>query len=163
MGFFDIFKKHNVERGKEAEDHFRNSEEMWGAEIRRKPVGSDFEKIERDPLTGKITRRERWEVKRNNSPLSERQKKTKGLKVARYKDGIFGPEKTVEDRRGNKLDYDPFTGRYERQKKSEHNMFGESSSSSKRKSSSADPFGMFGGSNTSKKKRKKSDPYGLGW
>lgn len=146
MGIFDIFKKTNVERGKEAEDDFRTQSEIQGYKVKRKPIGSDFERSERDPFTGKI-HKERWEVKRNSSPLSKRQKATRGLKVARYKDGILGPELRVEDRKGNELRRDVFTGRYQRVRKQDN-----------------DPFGineLLGGSEKPRRGRKRKDPFDI--
>jgi len=180
LGLFDsIFgKRHPVERGKECEDQFRTENEMFGDKIKRTGVGSDFEREKlSDPLTGK-TRKEKWEIKRNNSPLSKRQKQTRGLKVARYRDNGFGGfEVSVENRKGEKLEKNLFTGKYEKVPKRQRGPFGlnnstlcgesASSSRSKRHKSNDDLFGfnsnMFGNSSGKRKRKKQSDSFGWGF
>jgi hypothetical protein len=83
MGLFDNMfgkRRNNVERGQEVEDDFKSQSEFQGYEVERTGIGSDHKRSIRDPITGR-KRTEVWEEKRNNSPLSERQKKTRGLKV----------------------------------------------------------------------------------
>lgn len=171
MGFLDFLRgngKHDRmrkirESGRLGEDQFRNENAF--SEIRRRHHGRDFDKPVRDSM-GR-TRNEPWEVKRNNSPLSEKQKKTRGLKVRRYVDTEYGfVEARTEDKNGNRLEQDMFTGKWKKAKKRDSfgTMFGVSSSESKRRRNSDYKFGsgidnMFGKRSSS---RKKSNEYGFG-
>lgn len=176
MGLFDsIFgKKSNVERGREKEDQFRSEREMMGEEVRRTGIGSDFETVHCDPFTGRISERHKHEIKRNNSPLSKRQKKTRGLIVHRYIDGKdafgIGSQHRVEDKHGNELERDMFTGKYRRKDRDTFgDMFGAGpssrslSSKSRRRSSSSDFDSLMGlgGSSNKRNRRKKNDLLGF--
>ena len=151
LGLFDnLFgKRHNVERGKDVETDFDTQSRMQGYDVKRTGIGSDHKRSYRD-LSGK-KHTEVWESKRNDSPLSERQKKKPALKVYRSYDPSpkrpFGVTR-VEDRRGNELKRDVFTGKYKRvPKRQESNPFdfGFSSSSSgqTRKRRKKDDFSFF--------------------
>ena len=146
MGLFDsIFgKRHNVERGKDVEKDFEAQSKMQGYDVERTGIGSDHKRSYRDFSGKKHT--EVWESKRNDSPLSKRQKKTPGLKVYRSYDPSpkrpFG-ETRVEDRRGNELQRDIFTGKYKCvPKRQESNPF---------------DFGFGSSSGQTRKRRKKDD------
>ena len=171
MGLFGgLFrKKHQTEIGKEGEDYAKADLAMNHHEVKRAPVGSDFETRDRDLLTGK-EKRQKWEVKVNNSPLSERQKQTKGLKVIRLRETQFGYEKTIENRRGEKLEYNYMTGRHARVPKARKedplgvNMF--SDKPQRRAKTNDDLFGFGsmsgGGSTSTRKSRKNEDVFGMG-
>jgi hypothetical protein len=171
LGLFDLFKKkHQTEIGKDGENYARNRLAMNHDKVERDPVGSDFKTTDHNPITGK-RRVERYEVKVNNSRLSEKQKQTKGLKVMRLKETPFGYEERIENRNGDKLEYDYFRGRYVRSKKQESDLFGFGSSEPIRRSRKRndDQFDIFGSSNSSSSdffnlgggssKRKKKDDF----
>ena len=110
MGIIDFLRakqQTQVERGQEVEREFKTNKEITGARVKRTGIGSDHKVTYTDAMTGK-KRSELWEEKRNNSPLSKRQKQTPGLKVYRRYDPSperpFG-ETRVENRRGDKLEY----------------------------------------------------------
>jgi len=150
LGIFDIFRKkkeNNVDRGKEVEDQFRNENTIMGEEVKRTGTGSDFEKLKREPLTGRVTGKEKWEIKRNNSPLSELQKKTHGLKVYRSIDTPLGQKVRIEDKQGNQL-VKGWDGRWRKVTERDRDPFGIDS--------------LVGSSNSSKRSRNDSDPFGLG-
>src|SRR4029077_13670449 len=115
------------ESGKFGEEQFRNENAF--SDIKKRHHGRDFDKTMTDYRGRKRT--ERWEVKRNNSPLSEKQKKTWGLKIRRYVDTEYGfVESRTEDRNGNRLEQDAFTGKWKKAKKHQDNlgnMFGTGS------------------------------------
>jgi hypothetical protein len=188
LGFFDIFRKRsdpisNRERmrkiresGKDGEEQFRRDNVF--SNIERKHHGRDFDEHQTD-WTGKTIKKIPWEVKKNDSPLSPKQKKTRNLHVRRYVDTQYGRESRTEDKHGNKLEHNMFTGKWEKvkkQKTSGFSLFGDDSNpkkksstkkkrTSKKKSDSI--FGnsnsmdaLFGGGSSTKKKRtskKKSD------
>jgi hypothetical protein len=172
LGIFDIFKRSNTERGKEVEDEWRVNQEIQGNNYRRRAIGSDYERTIVDPYTGR-RRTERWEMKRNDSPLSETQKKTRGLKVYRSYDPSpehpFGGTR-IENSRGEELERNIFTGKYRKVLKKEKdpiglNTLGKSSSSKSRKSKKDDDiFGvgsMFGSSSSQSTSRRNDDPFGV--
>ncbi len=148
MGIFDSVRKltkkeKNKERmqkiresGKDGEKTFENENML--SNVKRTYTGSDYEVTVRDS-SGRI-RKEKWEVKKNNSPLSKRQKETHGLKVKRYRDTPYGKESTIEDRYGNEYKQDVVTGKTTRVRKRDKSMLTslfESNSSSKPKKTSA--------------------------
>jgi hypothetical protein len=172
MGLFDSLfgKRHNVERGKDVEAEWRANQEIQGNSYKRRAVGSDYERTVTDPYTGR-KHTERWEMKRNDSPVSKTQKNTRGLKVYRSYDPSpkrpFGETK-VEDKHGNELERDMFSGKYRKVPKRQSDPFGFNIGNSpkpRRTKANDDPFGvgsMFSGSSsTSKKRRKSDDPFGL--
>jgi hypothetical protein len=113
LGLFDnLFgKKHNVERGKEAEDMVKNHYEMQGYEVERTGIGSDYRIRRRNPLTGEIVESRKIEVKRNNSRVSPRQKKERNSTVVRVKDDLFMPSMSEENKRRQRIETDYLTGR----------------------------------------------------
>jgi hypothetical protein len=149
LGIFDIFRKkqNNVERGREIEDQFENENSILGGGVKRTGIGSDFEKLKRDPLTGRVIGKEKWEIKRNNSPLSERQKQTHGLKVYRAIDTPLGQKVRIEDKQGTELVKD-WDGRWRRVTERDRDPFGINN--------------LVGSSNSNKGRRNDSDPFGLG-
>ncbi len=167
MGFFDAFKKRsgnisNKERmrkirqsGKDGEEQFRR-DKMF-SNIERKHHGKDFVEKETD-WTGK-TREIPWEVKRNNSPLSPKQKRTRNLHVRRYVDTPYGVESRTEDKHGNKLEHNMLSGKYEKVKKRNNvlSWFSSDSTTKKRKSNSFD--NLFGSGSSSKPKKSCSSSY----
>ncbi|MDE1845158.1 MAG: hypothetical protein KGI10_07515 [Thaumarchaeota archaeon] len=107
---FDVFKKPtNVDRGNEAEDAAKSYLSWRHQKIRRTGRGSDYEGIDVDPFTGKVTKTP-YEVKRNDSRLSKKQRRTRGLKVIRVRDDFLGnPTNISEERKdgsriGNRYD-----------------------------------------------------------
>ncbi len=175
MGLFDIFRKNsknlsNKERmrkirqsGKYGEDQFRRDKVL--SDIERKYHGKDFVEKKTD-WTGK-TREIPWEVKRNNSPLSPKQMKTRNLHVRRYVDTKYGTEARTEDKYGNRLEHNIFSGKWEKIKKSNPLGFGNSidylgTKQKKRKLT----FNPIGGSRSSKKstdrERKSDSIWGFG-
>jgi hypothetical protein len=171
MGLFDnLFgKRHNVERGKDVQDEWRMNQDIQGNSYKRRAVGSDYERTVTDPYTGK-KHTERWEMKRNNSPLSKRQKQTRGLKVYRSIDTPLGSKVRIENKNGEELERNLFTGKYNKVPKRDSDPFGlnalggSSSSKPRRSKANDDPFGvgsMLGsGSGSSKRKRKNDNPFG---
>jgi hypothetical protein len=173
MGFFDCLKGNSDndrmrkirESGRFGEDQFRNENAF--SDIKRRHHGRDFDKPVRDSR-GR-TRIEKWEVKRNNSPLSEKQKKTRGLKVRRYVDTKYGfVEGRTEDKNGNRLEQDVFTGKWKKAKKQDNfsNMFGSSSSEPRRSRNNNFGFGSGSGLNDmfgtgSSRKRRSSSGWGF--
>ncbi|MGY5143199.1 MAG: hypothetical protein ACW9XH_01835 [Candidatus Nitrosopumilus sp. bin_32a] len=164
MGFFDAFKKHsgnisNKERmrkirqsGKDGEEQFRR-DKMF-SNIERRHHGKDFVEKKTD-WTGK-THETPWEVKRNNSPLSPKQKRTRNLHVRRYVDTPYGVESRTEDKHGNKLEHNMLSGKYEKVKKSNtFSWFGSDSSTKKQKSTRSSYDSLFGSSSSGKKKSKR--------
>lgn len=157
-------RQNNVERGQEVEHSFKSQAEISGDKVERTGIGSDFKRTRVDPLTGRKTT-EYWETKRNNSPVSKRQMKTRGLKVYREIDGPLGPQSRIEDKRGNELQRNMFTGKLERVRKADsdpfgiNSMLGGGSTSSRRSRKSDDPFGLFGGGSAPKRRRKSKDPF----
>ena len=171
MGFFDIFKTKsnhvsNKERmrkirqsGKDGEAQFER-DKMF-SNIKRKPHGRDYDEYQTD-WSGK-TRRIPWEVKRNNSPLSPKQKKTRNLHVRRYIDTPYGVESKTEDKHGNQLEHNILTGKYEKVKKRNTLSWFSSDSNSKKRKSKKSSDSLWGssssslwGSSTKKSKSKKS-------
>lgn len=162
MGVWDnLFKRHNVERGKDIENEFKFQSEMQGHEVTRTGIGSDYKRKRVDPFTGR-QHTEKWEVKRNNSPLSKRQKKTWGLKVYRSTDTPFGAETRVENRRGEELTR-RLDGSYRKARMSDKDPFGihGMAKRSSRKTSSNDPFGFSALGSSSATRKKKKDPFSL--
>ena len=154
MGIFDAFKKKSKEEkekermekiresGKFGEKQFEYDNALF--ELKRTPYGKDYEK----PVTDRNGRRrtESWEVKMNNSPLSKKQKKTKGLWVRRYVMTPHGYERSTEDRSGNLYEPVTFTKnritKYKKVKKSKghvilDSLLGSGSSRSRKKSGSS--------------------------
>ncbi|MEW6604247.1 MAG: hypothetical protein AB1351_06110 [Thermoproteota archaeon] len=188
MGVLDIFKKkkrHQTEIGKDGENYAENRLSWSHGKVERDPVGSDYRTTDVDPLTGK-RKYQRYEVKVNNSRLSEKQKQTKGLRVIRLRETPLGYQETLENRRGDRLEYDYLRGRYRavpKHRESQLDFLGTGGSSArKRKSSSWDPFGsgsssrsrrnddllggfnsnsMFGGGSSASKRRRKNDLWGF--
>jgi len=188
LGLFDsIFgKKHNVERGKEVEQDFKAQREIMGEKVERTGIGSDY-KITHpaNPILGRRKRSEYWDTKRNDSPVSERQKQTRGLKIYRHYDP--SPERPlgetrIENTNGDKLEYDYLKGNYVKAKKQNNDFFSYGSSTPrKRKSNSWDPFGsgsssrrrnddllggfsadnMFGGGSSGRRRKRKNDLWGF--
>jgi len=175
MGFFDAFRKRsdpisNGERmrkiresGKDGEEQFRRDNVF--SNIERKHHGRDFDEHQKD-WTGKTVKKIPWEVKKNNSPLSPKQKKTKNLHVRRYIATPYGNESHTEDKHGNKLEHNMFTGKWEKIKKektSSFSLFGSNSDTKKKNSSKKKSDSIFGsssmdslfGSSTKKKTTKK--------
>lgn len=76
--------------------------------------------------------------------------KTRGLKIVRYIDGTFGPTIKVENKRGEELERNIFTGKYQRVKKESQDPFGlgdvsrTSPKKKNRKKEDYDPFGIWG-------------------
>ena len=165
MGFFDrvkkLTKKEKMEKiresGKQGEKNFER-DNMF-SKVKRVYHGADYEVEVRDSI-GRI-RKEKHEVKRNNSPLSKLQKKTHGLKVDRYEETPFGDVKKTYNRNGDELKKDPLTGKWSKVKKRDKSVltsFFESQSSRKPKKSSRSSMDSFWGSSSSKRKsKKKSD------
>lgn len=166
MGLFDIFGKgsslSNKERmrkirqsGKDGEEQFR--QDKFLSNIERRHHGKDFVEKEKD-WTGK-THETPWEVKRNNSPLSPKQKRTRNLHVRRYVDTPYGVESRTEDKHGNRLEHNIFSGKWEKVK-NRPNLFGLSSNDSskpkKRKSSSS----IWGSPKKSSSKKKSDNIWG---
>jgi hypothetical protein len=172
LGFFDFLKGHdNHERmrkiresGRFGEEQFRNDNAF--SDIKKRHHGRDFDKTVTDYQGRKRT--ERWEVKRNSSPLSEKQKKTRGLKVRRYVDTKYGfVESRTEDKNGNRLEQDVFSGKWKKAKKHQDNldnMFGAGSSGKQKKTGSGfDDMFDFGSSSRRKRKQDGFDSmFGLG-
>ncbi len=153
MGFFDKFRnKDRMEKirqsGRDGEEQFRR-DNMF-SDIKRKHHGKDFEEHTTD-WTGKTTKTS-WEVKRNKSPLSKKQMRTRNLHVRRYVDTGYGMvESRTEDKHGNRLEQNMLSGKWEKVKKQDYSGLFSSSSSSKPKKKSS--------SSTKKRRtsRKKSD------
>src|SRR6267142_6452158 len=94
LGIFDIFRKPTKkeithdrmrkirESGEDGQRHFEQDNAF--SKIKRVHHGADYVKTVSDSAGRE--RPEPHEVKKNNSPLSELQKKTHGLKVDRYVD-----------------------------------------------------------------------------
>lgn len=173
MGIIDkLLGRTNTDRGTEAEDVVKARYEMDGAEVTRTGRGSDWHVRYRSPLTGRVEKSFKVEVKRNNSRPSRLQKSSKNTRVIRVKDDILGSPSNIyrEDMRGNRYETDMF-GRTRRVSKRQsedpfglNSMFGSSSGRSRRRKDD-DPFGvnsMFGGS-TGKRRRRKSDPFDIGF
>lgn len=169
MGFLDYFKKNQEKAskkektkrrmqkirysGKEGERTFEN-EKMF-SNIQRTGTGSDYEEEIRDSAGRK--RKRKWEVKKNNSPLSKRQKVTHGLRVKRYIDtGPFTRESRIEDRKGNEYREDVFSGKLIKVKKRksegifENNTKKKTSKKTTKKKSSSNISEMLFGSNKQK-------------
>ena len=104
--------------GKDGEERFR--QDKFLSNIERRHHGKDFVEKQTD-LTGK-TREISWEVKRNNSPLSPKQKNTRNLHVRRYVDTKYGVEARTEDKHGNRLEHNIISGKWEKIKKSKLNL-----------------------------------------
>ena len=176
MGFFDIFRNRSDpvskrekmrkirESGKSGEEQFRRDNFL--NDIERKHHGRDFDEKTRDSR-GR-TRRIPWEVKRNNSPLSKKQKKTRNLHVRRYVDTPYGVESRTEDKHGNRLEHNMFTGKWEKvkkQKSSGFSFFGSNQTSKKRKSKSSDSLwgsnssDSIWGTGTKRKSKRNSDSF----
>jgi hypothetical protein len=176
LGLFDAFKKkkrHQTEIGKAGENYARERLAWSHGKVERDPVGSDFKTTDPDLMTGK-RKVQRYEVKVNNSRLSERQKQTKGLKVIRLRETPFGYEESLENKRGERLEHNYLTGRDERVPKARKNdpfginsMLGMDTPRPRRSKRNDDPFstaGMLGlgSSRGSKRSRRRSDdPFGL--
>jgi len=120
-------------RGQEIERQFE--QENTFSKIKRTGKGSDYEKEVTDSRGKKV--KEKWEVKRNNSPLSKTQKQTKGLKVYRFRDDApLGSQVTIEDKKGNELKKDIFTGKWKKVKKETNagfSFFGSNSDTPKKR------------------------------
>lgn len=96
---FDIFKKRtNVDRGNEAEDVAKSYLSWRHREVRRTGKGSDYEGVDVDPFTGK-ERKTPYEVKRNDSRLSNKQRRTRNLKVIRVRDDFLGNPTNISEER----------------------------------------------------------------
>ena len=68
----------NRMRGKAAEDSYRMSATLRGAEVERSPRGRDFIERQRDPWSGRVTKTTHVEVKSSSTaPLSKLQQRTK--------------------------------------------------------------------------------------
>jgi hypothetical protein len=172
MGIFDVFRNRSDpisrkekmrkirQSGKDGEEQFRRDKAF--SNIERKHHGKDFEEKVRD-YDGK-TRKIPWEVKRNNSPLSPKQKKTRNLHVRRYVDTPYGVESRTEDKHGNKLEHNILSGKYEKVKKTNSfSLFGSDSNTKKKKttkkkskSSSTSVMDTLFGSSKSKSSKPKS-------
>ena len=99
--------------GKDGERHFEQDNTF--SKIERVHHGADYQKTVHDS-----SGRERvvpYEVKRNNSPLSRLQKKTRGLRVVKYIDTPYGQVKKMYDRFGNEKRENPLTNKFERVRK----------------------------------------------
>lgn len=161
------------ESGEEGQRYFEQDNAF--SNVKRVHHGADYVKTVRDSA-GRI-RKEPHEVKRNNSPLSKKQKKTWGLKVDRYSNTQYGfVEKRTYNRFGDEIHQDPLTGRWSKVKKRDNNplgmkttsnnLFGSNTRSNKNRSND---FGsginnMFGfGSSSSSKRSRRNDNYGLGY
>lgn len=157
MGFGNLFrgpskKEQNREQmrrvqdqGKSGEDQVRAKWQLRGYELKRTGRGHDYYATKRDPLTNRVVDSKYIEAKSGEharpSKLQEKMKKKYG---SRY----------VVDR----VDPNPL---YNASKSSD--MFGSSSSSRKKRSSSGDVFGnMFGSSSGSGRKRKSDSIWGTG-
>ena len=164
MGLFDVFRKgsdsiSNRERMRKIRQSGRDGEEQFERDkifsnIERKHHGKDYvEKV--SDWTGK-TRKIPWEVKRNNSPLSSKQKRTRNLHVRRYVDTPYGVESRTEDKHGNRLEHNMLSGKYEKVQKQRSigSLFGSGSSSKRKKSSGSSYDSLFGSGSSSKRKRK---------
>lgn len=145
---------------------------MEGYTLKRIGRGSDYRAEKKDWLTGKTTERFDVEVKRNDSKLSRLQKQNKNNRVYRVRDDMLGSPSNVteEDRQGNRIEREVFTG--QRRKVSSKTKdpldewfgaYGSKSSSRRKQNSNGDAFGFFrGSSNTRKKgKRKSDDPFSI--
>lgn len=163
MGIFDIFRKptknenHHErmekirESGKQGERHFEYDNAL--SRYKRVHQGADYVKYVRD--SAGRTRKEPHEVKRNNSPLSKKQKKTWGLKVDRYIDTPYGVEKVTENRAKERLKQDPLTGKWHKVRKRDTSGLSSflGTSSTKKQKQSKSIYDSFWGSNSKRKSR----------
>jgi len=107
------------ESGEDGHRHFERDNAF--SNIKRVHHGADYVKTVRDSA-GRV-RQEPHEVKKNNSPLSKLQKKTHGLKVDRYVDTPYGPVRKTENRNGEEIKQDPFTGKWKKVRKRDNSGF----------------------------------------
>ena len=138
MGFLDnlrkkLTKKERTEErmqkiresGKQGERNFERDNTF--SKIKRVYHGADYEVTVRDSAGRE--RKEKHEVKRNNSQVSKLQKKTHGLKVDRYEKTLFGDVHKTENRNGDEIKKDPMTGKWKKVRKRDSSVFGGLSSS----------------------------------
>jgi hypothetical protein len=163
MGLSGIFGKRsslsNKERmkkirqsGKEGEAQFRRDKFL--SNIERRYHGKDFVEKKTD-WDGK-THETPWEVKRNNSPLSPKQKRTHNLHVRRYVDTKYGVESRTEDKHGNRLEHNIVSGKWEKAK-NKPNPFGFGGSTDSSKPKKTKSSNSIWGSFSNKKRKSKSD------
>ncbi len=130
-GFFSMFKKRrmtkrrrireNAETGQEAEDQFRNQEEMKGHDVKRTGKGHDFYVSKRNWLTGKKTGYYAEVKSSETASVSPLQKKMKKRYGSRYKVVRVDPDPYKIDMGG----LDSFgTEKPKRRHKSEDSTFG---------------------------------------
>jgi hypothetical protein len=101
------------ESGKDGELYFEQDNAL--ANIERVHHGADYERTVHDSAGRE--RKVPYEVKRNNSPLSKLQKKTRGLRVVKYINTPYGKVKKMYDRFGNEKEENPLNGKFERVRK----------------------------------------------
>lgn len=125
MGIVDsVFgKRSTVERRKDVEEDVKWQSEMQRYEVKRSGTRPNQERTYQDPDTGR-QHIEAEESKRNNSLVSPRQRKTRGLKEYRSNDTRYGREVRVEDKNGKRLGCDIFTVRHKKSLKRQSNRFG---------------------------------------
>jgi len=167
LGIFNIFRKPSKkeirrermekirERGKETERW--SEQDNAFSPYRKTHVGADYVKTVHDSAGRE--RKEPHEVKRNNSPLSKKQKKTRGLKVDRYFDTQYGVERRTYNRAGEELKKDPLTNKWEKVRKRDSSRWSSllgSNTPSRPKKSSSFNDNIWGSSPSSKKKNSRS-------
>lgn len=95
----DIFRKPtNVDRGNEAQDVAKSYLSWRHQKVRRTGIGSDYEGVDVDPFTGK-EKKTPYEVKRNDSRLSDKQRRTRNLRVIRVRDDFLGNPTNISEER----------------------------------------------------------------